>query len=239
MNNETIKPNDNEVVLGGEEVTKVKEVIKEKPKTSKVEKNSKEVRISIDNGIEDIVQYQDEGYSIFFKDTAEELVQLTEDEIKELTPLNKQKYTLACGIRYQTLRLDDVKHANKFFKPRAGFASATDRLEIRGGDSSMHRFWKRPDELQKVAYEGGRVCKDPSVVTFGGVDVNGKSLSGSSVHEISANGEVELVLCETSKESNDARTKEIETKSQNRNAAVDEAARTEIAKLGGATKDFS
>jgi len=200
--------------------------------------NPKKIFISIDTSIQDIVKYQEEGCTLFFEDSKDKFKEFTDDEVKELNMYNRQKYNLAYSIVHNTLKLDEVKDQHKFFKPRAGFASATDRLEIRGGDPNMHRFWKRPDELQKVAYEGGRVCKDPNVVTFGGVDMNGKSLSGSSVHEVSANGEVELVLCETSKESNDARTKAIEAKSQSRNAAVDEAARTEIAKLGGATKDF-
>ena len=211
-------------------------VVEGKVKTSKI---SKDIFISIDNTLEDIVKYQDEGSTLFFKDSKDEFKELSDVDVRELNAHNKQKYNLAKSIRYNTLRLDEVKDANKFFVPRTGFASATDRLEIRGGDPSMHQFWKRPDELQKVIYEGGRVCKDPNVVTFGGTDTNGRSLSGSSTHTVEANGEVELVLCETSKESNNARTRAIEAKSQNRNKAVDEAVKTEIAKLGGTAKDFS
>jgi len=206
---------------------------------SNKENNPKRINLTIDNTIEDIVKYQEEGVEIFFPDSDEEFIQLSEEEIKELNLFNKQKYNIACGVKYRTLRLDDVKHAHKVFKPRAGFASATDRLEIRGGDPSMHRFWKRPDELQKMNYEGGRVCKDPTVETFGGTDEYGKSNAGSSVHKVSANGVDELILCETPKERNIARRKAIESKSQNRNKAVDEAVKTEIAKLGGSAKDFS
>jgi len=201
--------------------------------------SSKRVNLTIDNTIEDIVKYQNEGCEIFFPDSDDEFLQLSEEEIKELNLFNKQKYNIACGVRYRTLRLDDIKHAHKVFKPRAGFASATDRLEIRGGDPSMHRFWKRPDELQKVVYEGGRVCKDPSVTTFGGTDENGRSTTGGTTHTVSADGTDELVLCETPKERNIARRKAIEAKSQSRNKAVDEAVKTEIAKLGGTAKDFS
>lgn len=199
---------------------------------------TKRVDLTIDNTIEDIVKYQDKGYELFFVDSDEKFLQLSEDEVKELNLFNKQKYNIACGIRYRTLRLDEIKHAHKVFKPRAGFASATDRLEIRGGDPSMHRFWKRPDELQKVAYEGGRVCKDPSVITFGGTDEDGRSATGGTSHTVSADGIDELVLCETPKERNIARRKAVEAKSQNRNRAVDESAKNEIAKLGGATQGF-
>jgi len=226
---------DNEIVNG----EKVVEAVTKTSNTSIPEKKSKKVFISIDTNIENIVQYQNEGYTLYFDDSDEEFKRLSEDEVKQLNAHNKHKYRLAKSIKDKTLRLDEVRDGHKIFKPRPNFASATDRLEIRGGDPNEHYFWKRPDELQRVAYEGGQICKDPTVQTFGGTDENGRTLAGSTVHKVSANGEDELILCQTSKESNDSRMKGIEMKSQNRNAAIDKAAANEIAKLGGTAKDFS
>jgi len=202
-------------------------------KSSKEEKTSKKVFISIDNTIEDIIKYQSEGVEIFFKDDPEDFLPLSQEEISQLNSINRTRYTIACGVRYQTLNLSDLKDSKKFFKPRPGFASATQRLTIKGGRPDMHYAWKRPDELQQYAYEGGRVCTDPNVRTFGGVDADGKTVRGSSTKTVSANGVDELILCEMPKERKEARDQAIAEKSIRRNKAVEATAMAELKAAGG------
>lgn len=191
------------------------------------------ITITLDNTIEDIVKYQEEGKEIFFEDDADTFIELSMEDQAKLNALNRTKYTLACGIRYQKLNLSGINDSKKIIKPRPGFASATARLEVRGKKPGKHYSWKRPDELQAAEHEGTRVCRDPDVITFGGVDENGRSIHGSGVKTVSANGVTELILCETPAEVHNARMESIAELSVRRNKAVDTTAKSQLSAAGG------
>jgi len=202
-----------------------------KEKTSKMPKR---VFISIDNTYESVIQYQHEGYSIFFADGEGELLDLSPDQIKELNPYNRKKYEVAKSISNKTFDLSSIKESHMKFKPKATFASATNRLRVENKNPNMHYAWKRQDELQQVIYDGGRICIDPNVQTFGSFDERGKSIKEKdSTHYVQANGEIELVLTETPKEINQIRRDAIDERSVRQNKAVDNTAKAELKALGG------
>ena len=202
------------------------------PNMTKEEKTPKRVFISIDNTYEDVIQYQHEGYSLFFADGEGELLILTDEQKKKLNLFNAEKYRIAEAIINKTLDLSSIKTIHMEFRPKAAYASATNRMRIENGRPGMHYAWKRPDELQMCMYEGFKICQDPLIKTFGMFDENGSSLEGST-HYVQANGEIELVLMEIPQERSDARRKAIEDLSKKRNAAVDAAIKAELESLGG------
>ncbi len=207
------------------------------PNTLNKEKNKempKRTVISIDNTYESMIQYQDEGYSIFFADGKGELISLTPEQRKTLNPYNAEKYRVAEAIVNETLDLTSIKTSHMKFKPKATFSSATNRLRVENQNPRYHYAWKREDELQQVFYEGGRICQDPNIKTFGTFDEHGVALGEKdSTHYVKANGEIELVLTETPIEIYQAQRDAIDAKSVRRNEAVDNTVKAELEALGG------
>lgn len=204
----------------------------------------KRVFISIDKTFENVLQYQQEGYSLHFADGEGELLELTSEQVEELNLFNKEKYRVAVAITNKTLDLTSVKTSHMKFKPKASYASATNRLRVENKKPGLHYAWKRQDELQQVMYEGGRVCQDPDVTTFGAFNELGKPIvEKDSTHYVQADGEIELVLTETPDEINQLRRDAIDDRSVRQNKAVDTTAKAEIDALGGnsteAEKRFS
>ena len=200
--------------------------------------SSKKIYITIDNNIDDVIKYQNEGKEIFFKDDPGEFIQLSQEDVKHLSPINLAKYMIGKGVSERNLDLSSVRDNHKFFKPRPGFASATDRLRIEGGRPDKTYAWKRADELMQVGYDGGKVCTDPNVRTFGGVNSDGTTLRGGTTKTVSANGEDELILVEYPKEVHDAIIARSDELSVRRNRAVDITAKEEIRKAGGMPFDL-
>ena len=207
------------------------------PNTLNKEKNKeipKRAFISIDNTYESVIQYQDEGYSIFFADGEGELLTLTEDQIKGLNLYNREKYRTAVAITNKTLDLTSVKESHMKFKPKASYASATNRLKVENQKPGMHYAWKRQDELQQVIYDGGRVCQDPAVTTFGDFDIQGKPVGEKdSTHYIQADGVIEQVLTETPEEIYKIKRDAIDDLSVRRNNAVDNTIKADLEAMGG------
>ncbi len=205
-------------------------------KTTKKEKKSKRVYIDLDKTYEDVIQYQDEGYSVFFADGEGEFLELTPNQQKELNPYNKEKYRIAEAITNKALDLSGIKTSHMKFKPKATYASATNRMRVENKKPGKHYAWKRQDELQQVIYDGGSICQDPEVKTFGAFDVRGKAVTEKdSTHYVQADGVIEQVLTEMSKEIHQAHRDAIDLKSVRQNEAVDNTARAEIDALGGNT----
>ena len=202
-----------------------------KEKTSKIPKR---VFISIDKTFEDVIQYQSEGYSIFFGDGEGELLALTTEQRKKLSPYNAEKYRIAEAITNKSLDLSSIKTSHMKFKPKATYSSATNRLRVENKNPRFHYAWKRQDELQQVIYEGGRICTDPKVKTFGSFDEHGEAIGEKdSTHYVKANGEIELVLTETPIEIYQANRDAIDAKSVRQNEAVDNTAKAELMAMGG------
>ena len=197
-------------------------------------KTPKRVFISIDKTFEDVIQYQSEGYSIFFADGEGELLKLTAEQRKKLSTYNAEKYRVAEAITNKTLDLSSIKTSHMKFKPKATFASATNRLRVENKKPHLHYAWKRQDELQQVIYDGGRVCIDPEVQTFGSFDEHGKAIGETdSTHYVRANGEIELVLTETPIEVYQAKRDAIDAKSVRNNEAVDSKIKADLTAMGG------
>ena len=217
-----------------EDITITAEILNNK-KNIKIPKR---VVISIDKTFEDVIQYQQEGYSLFFADGEGELLELTPEQIQELNPYNREKYRIADAIVHKKLDLTSVKTSHMKFKPKAMHASATNRLRVENKKPGKHYAWKRQDELQQVIYDGGRVCQDPDVVTFGAFNELGKPIQEKdSTHYVQADGEIELVLTETPDEINQLRRDAIDERSVRQNAAVENTAKAEIDALGGNTTE--
>lgn len=217
--------------------TKEKDIIVEEkdlktPESEKTPNNPKRVFIGVDKTFEEVLNYQSEGYSLFFDDTEGQFLTLDIEQRKQLNPYNSKKYEVAESIVNKTLDLTSIKTSHMKFKPKASFSSATNRLDIKNKKPGMHYAWKRQDELQMCMHEGFEICQDSNIKTFGNFDEYGSSLEGST-HYVQANGEIELVLMEIPQEKADARRKAIEDLSKKRNAAVDETIKEELRQLGG------
>ena len=223
---------DEETLNASRESNKEETPIKAKEKKKK--KMSKIAHISIDKTYEDVIQYQHEGYSLFFEDTDGRFLELTPGQQKELNTFNKEKYRIAEAISKKKLDLSSIKTAHMKFAPKASHASATNRLRVENQRPDRHYAWKRQDELQQVIYDGGRVCIDPSIKTFGAFDESGDQLQNKdSTHYVEADGIIELVLTETPVENYKAQRDALDEKSVQRNKAVDATAKAEIDALGG------
>ena len=208
----------------------ISEIVKDE-KTSKIPKR---VFISIDKTFEDVIQYQSEGFSIFFPDGEGELLELNTEQRKKLNPYNAEKYRIAEAITNNSLDLSSIKTSHMKFKPKAAYSSATNRLRVENKNPRFHYAWKRQDELQQVIYEGGRICTDPKVKTFGSFDEHGEAVGEkNSTHYVKANGEIELVLTETPIEVYQANRDAIDAKSVRQNEAVDNTAKAELRAMGG------
>ena len=204
------------------------------PESEKSAKSPKRVFIGVDKTFEDVIQYQNEGYSIFFDDTEGQFLTLNVDQRKKLNTYNAEKYRIAEAIVQGNLDLSSIKTSHMKFKPKATFASATNRLRVENQKPHLHYAWKRQDELQQVIYDGGRICIDPDIQTFGSFDEKGKSIQEKdSTHYVKANGEIELVLTETPIEIYKAQREAIDQRSVRQNAAVDNTAKAELEAMGG------
>ena len=185
-----------------------------------------------------MIQCQHEGKSLYFDDSDEGFLKLSPEQQKELNPFNKEKYRIAESIAARTMDLSSIKTAHMKFAPKASYASATNRLKVENQRPDRWYAWKREDELQQVIYDGGRICTDPSVRTFGAFDETGEQIQNQdSTHKVQADGVVELVLTEAPMEVHQKRRDAIEEKSVQRNQAVDTKAKAEIDALGGNSED--
>jgi len=181
--------------------------------------------VGIDTSIRDVLQYDSEGCDLLFESDVGRFKELSDDVIKELSSINRERYRLSRSYYLGELKRQEAP-ATEGLEIVGRLASATARLHIENPKPGMRYSWQTPHTMRARAYEGYQVTKDPDLETFAGVGEGG-------THKVSALGETELILMETSQENFDARQRAISKKSQQRNASYMERAIQDIRSSGG------
>ena len=146
----------------------------------------KKIPITLDMREEDIIHLDKDGYKLIFDTTEDNKFRiLPKNILDELSRENRERYYLVYGQWKTDL---DAK-PTEGIKIRPNFSSAITRLEVLNKKPEYGYGWVRPDQLQRVDYEGGYPCVDPDVITFGNTEDKHK-------HTISGGGIVELILCQ-------------------------------------------
>ena len=181
------------------------------------------VKISIDNTPEEVIQYDTDGVKLEFEHANGRFLRLPSEVTRSLSYENKQRYFVSKGMFEETLSFDH--YDRRKFPPKQGFATATDRLDVKNKNPRMHYCWKRPDELRQAQMDGYRPVSDDSLDTFGG-DV-------SSTRTVGAGGDTELVLMEIPKETKDQQRAANKEKDQKRRQGVESSTVDDMIRSGG------
>lgn len=211
-----------EKVVSQEKVSSSEKASKSEEKT-KEPNVSKTIEISIDNSPEDVIKYNNDGVKLLFAHEKGRFLRLPSEVARDLSHDNKQRYFVSKGMHEETLSFDH--YDQRKFPPRPGFATATDRLEVRNQDPSKHYCWKRPDELRQAQMEGYRVANDPSLDTFG-------SETGTS-RTVGEQGQDELVLMEIPNEKREQQRAANRDKDHQRRKGVESSAMDDMIRSGG------
>ena len=161
--------------------------------SSKESLNGKYI-VTIDIPVKTVLKWDLENKDIFFDDEEDKFLELSEDIVKELSLVTKQRYKLAKRV-YDDAKKDKEKYGDGLeylskIKISGKHASATQKLKVHQQKKGFHVCYKRPDEVQSCLADGYRIAKD--VKTFNS-DVG-------SVHYVGSHGEPELILMELPEE---------------------------------------
>jgi hypothetical protein len=188
---------------------------------------SKSVKITLDNTPEQVLNFEKEGYTLFFEDEPGKFLNLPQEVVDKLNSSNRTRFLVACGVharlRQEQEHPENLRSAGLEISPR--LASATSRLLVRGKKPGMAYCWKRTDELRQASYEGWKVATDPGLETFGG--------EAGSTKQVSAGGQTELVLMEIPEETSLAMQRASAEKSEKRARNVESSTAEDIRKSGG------
>jgi len=183
--------------------------------------------ITVDNSIEDVVRFDTEGHNVAFDDSLGKFLDIPDEVLKGLSAMTQTRYLVS--YRSYTKLKEREAHPERFATPgievSPRLASATSRLEVRGKDPNKDYVWKRTDELQTSAYEGWKVSSDPNLQTFGGE-------AGSS-RQIAAAGKTEMVLMEAPKGTSLALQRAAAEKSRKRSDGVERSTADDMKRSGG------
>lgn len=210
----------------------------EKPKSlelpregNKVEGKRERIFISLDDSIEKIVSLDKEGVDLFFEDDPGRFRELPEKVLDDLYKKNRERYRASWEINKRRVR--EEEHPEEFKTPgitiKPQFATARERLRVEGKKPGFHYVWKAPHELTSSARMGYRIAKHPGLKTFGN--------EGEETHKVSAFGEDELILAETTQENYDNILKYHSDKSQKRVRDIEASGAAEIRAAGGLSFD--
>ena len=183
------------------------------------------VPISIDNRVEDVVDYDQAGQVLDFQDEPGRFLKLPSEVVKGLSPSNRDCYFLAYGANQVLVEEASMGLPEGLDIKVSGMsARATAKLEIYNKRPGMHYCWKRPDELQQAIRMGYRVSEDSNLETL--------VSSPSRIHRISALGEDELIAMEIPEAGHQAILRAQKEKSDRLEGAVEAQARREISRIG-------
>ena len=216
---------------GKEEVSPPVEVEESPPEENKVEEKGERIFISLDDSIEKIVSLDKEGVDLFFEDDPGRFRELPEKVLDDLYKKNRERYKASWEINKRRVR--EEEHPEEFKTPgitvNPRFATARARLQVEGKKPGFHYVWKAPHELTSAARMGYRIAKHPGLKTFGN--------EGDETHKVSAFGEDELILAETTQENYDAILKHHSDRSQKRVKDIEASGAAEIRAAGGLSFD--
>jgi len=195
---------------------------KKEQKTKKAKKPDT-VTISIDNTPEEVVQLNNDGVKLLFDHANGRFLKLPPEVARDLSYENKQRYFVSKGMFEETLSFDH--YDRRKFPPKAGFATATDRLDVKNKDPRMHYCWKRPDELRQAQLDGYRPAADDTLDTF--------SNPTGSTRTVGTGGQEELILMEVPKEVKEQQRAANKEKDHRRREGVESSAVDDMIRGGG------
>ncbi len=187
-------------------------------------KNNK-LLVTIDFTPQEVLYYDSEGKDLFFDESPEKFLKLEEEVWKALRRDNQQRYLVTCALHIDAKKRTESPDLFGSITVEDRGASATNRLKVRGKKKGLHYAWKRTDELRSAMYDGYKVARHDGLETFRG--------KGDQVHKVSAGGQDEMVLMETSEKAAQAKLEEVGGKSRKRAEGAVTKAVEEMRKAGG------
>ena len=206
----------------------VKEAIGVKTETS-VKKSTKNVIITIDTDVKDIVKLDSEGVSLSFESSPGKFKHLSEDVLGLLSKMNVSSYWVSYGLmrkeQDQIYSTDGIK-----ISPRDATATHRTNVTITDPDwgKKWHLCWKRPDQLQKAKSDGYQVVAKTDPVA-------GFARNPSGLITVGVAGDDELVLMKVPQDIFLAIKRSISNESRRRGAAIKDQYNDQVERLGGKT----
>lgn len=142
---------------------------------------------SVDNTMEDVVKWDNEGRTLFFEDDEDKFLTLPTDVVRDLSRSNRQRYDLAKRIARGDSVLDSMTTAIQGFDSgdyavRPGSASAN--LAVLGKKPGMDYYWERKENVNKRRSEGWQVDTDSDVKTIHDESCTYKTVGGEKNPEM-------------------------------------------------------
>lgn len=158
------------------------------------------VQVGVDCKVEDVLQWDSEGRDLKFEEGEGRFLQLSPDQVRQLSSENKVKYLLAENQHaYDVSQKDEPEAAPLRVSMRLAPAGRRMHVEYpEGYRDKWHTCWKRPDEMMMAEYDGYEIVKSEEVKTPGG------SKRPGGMHVIGVAGEDEQVLMKKPKKQHDA-----------------------------------
>lgn len=130
----------------------------------------KKMYVSVDNNVQDVLDYVESGCTLLFEDDKDKFLELPTEVYKVLPLADKERYMLAKelvtnGINKVTQTVTDgINGWSRDFDMTPG--TPGDKLKVLNKDKGYEYRWSRPDRLGKRSGEGWEIDRDPNIRTY-------------------------------------------------------------------------
>ncbi len=189
--------------------------------------------ISLDNSVEDVLQWNEEGFRLRF-DYRRMLI-LPDEAVSELYKENRTDYKFAHDLWKEVERQKKEGSRKDPNDPRIEVlgGSASGRVRIEGKQEGMHYSAQRAEDVFSLMRQGYQVCDSSDPATFGDGTAGGVKCTHAR------NGDKELVLVKIPKERYEAHLKAVGEASRKRCRATRDPLKSEGKRQGIKTQDDS
>lgn len=204
--------------------------VSEKKATKKAETATKvldKVFITKDNTFEDVLRFIQQGTTVYFDDAPGKLIELTDEQVKELPSLERVKYDQA-RVNHERLSKEDpawLEVLRRLQINQTDYASPMDKIE---GNVPKPGLVKRNARVDKVDYwrkRGFEVAQPEHLA-----DAKMRQVEGH--YEVSHNGQVESVLMVTTQENWDRLMTQRAERRKKKVQAIKEAQERNLRNMG-------
>lgn len=151
----------------------------------------KVVLVKTSTPVEVVLKSDAEGCELMFEQK-DEFLMLDEEVVKQLSRVNRMRYSTARQFHDNWRGQQDVAFAEAFAVDREYVGKASDKLNDIEVRATLKHRWARPDKVADYAGKGYKILSADEAKTYLGAK--------GSHHEISKNGKTELVLMGLPKE---------------------------------------
>ena len=146
----------------------------------------------LDTTEEQILQWDQEGYTLVFDTTGQEFRSLREETVQKLSRWNADRYRVSAEIWEEAKKRDPVREVldGIEFGPNRG--TATDRLKVERRNPNYVYWWEVPERVYDKVAQGWEVVQGSGERTI--------HSDGSRIHRIGKKGEEETILLRLPKE---------------------------------------